>query len=269
MRPSRSFLIPPAPRTRQNAQRPPTPYPRRIRGLHRKSSAPNWNDRQTRARCKTLHRFRLAIIASTSNGTTRPRRPPHPQPNTLKDFLYRSSLPWAKTKPSRITQVLEMIEAARSSSSPISAAARGFRNVQRPTRFYPSPPKLTFNKPNPRMLPTVVVGMPRSTWTKGRHSAVGLPNQMHPRFRRRPIAFRVLHSMHEQTMFSHVVGPPDPARHMIQIQILRSKHRPQYWHVFRSRSNMLYRVNFTSFLGNRSNNSRTITRGMRILNEIV
>src|SRR4030095_9644441 len=50
---------------------------------------------------------------------------------------------------------------------------------------------------------------------------------------------------------------------------LRSNSWRQYWQVFLSRSNTLCLVNFTSFFGSRSNTSNTITRGMRILNEIV
>src|SRR5205814_4810489 len=84
------------------------------------------------------------------------------------------------------------------------------------------------------------------------------------------LAFFVLHGTQEQTMFSHVVGPPR-SRGMTwsRFKSFRSKTCPQYWQVFLSRSKMLCRVNLTSFFGNRSNSSRTITRGTRIFHEIV
>src|SRR5205809_6718083 len=76
--------------------------------------------------------------------------------------------------------------------------------------------------------------------------------------------------MHEQTTFSHVVVPPrSRGTTWSRFKSLRSKVWPQYWQVFLSRSKTLWRVNFTSFFGNRSKSSRTITRGTRIFHEIV
>ena len=76
--------------------------------------------------------------------------------------------------------------------------------------------------------------------------------------------------MQAQTMFSHVVVPPR-SRGMTwsRLSSRRSKCFPQYWHILRSRSKMLCRVNLTSLCGSRSKNSSRITRGMRILNETV
>src|SRR6185436_18710321 len=83
-------------------------------------------------------------------------------------------------------------------------------------------------------------------------------------------AFFVLHSIQEQTMFSQVVGPPrSRGITWSRFRSLRSQVLPQYWHVFLSRSKMLCRVNFTSFLGRRSKRRRTMTRGTRIFHEIV
>src|SRR5581483_186643 len=107
--------------------------------------------------------------------------------------------------------------------------------------------------------------------TNGRHfGRLGLRIKCNPASCGVRLAFCVLHSMQEQTMFSHVVGPPR-SRGMTwsRFKSFRSKCLPQYWQVFLSRSKMLWRVNFTSFFGNRSNTKSTITRGMRILNEIV
>src|SRR2546423_11656188 len=64
------------------------------------------------------------------------------------------------------------------------------------------------------------------------------------------LALSVLHSMHEQTIFSQVVGPPrSRGTTWSRLRSFRSHVVPQYWHVFLSRSKMLWRVNFTSFLG--------------------
>src|SRR3954466_4508786 len=84
------------------------------------------------------------------------------------------------------------------------------------------------------------------------------------------LALCVLHGIHEQTIFSHVVGPPR-SRGMTwsRFKSLRSKTWPQYWHMFLSRSKMLCRVNLTSFFGNRSNITSRITRGTRMRKEMV
>ena len=80
----------------------------------------------------------------------------------------------------------------------------------------------------------------------------------------------VLHSMQEQTMFSHVVGPPR-SRGMTwsRFKSLRSKTSPQYWQVFLSRSKMLCRVNLTSFFGSRSYINSRMMRGTRMRKEMV
>ena len=71
-------------------------------------------------------------------------------------------------------------------------------------------------------------------------------------------------------MFSHVVGPPRSRGTMwSRFNSLRSKTFPQYWQVFLSRSKILCRVNLTSFFGRRSYTPSKITRGSRILNEMV
>src|SRR5881398_3429758 len=81
---------------------------------------------------------------------------------------------------------------------------------------------------------------------------------------------RVLHGMHEQTTFSHVVVPPrSRGTTWSKFKSFRSKRLPQYWQVFLSRSKTLWRVNFTSFFGKRSKSRSTITRGTRIFHEIV
>src|SRR5438094_659752 len=84
------------------------------------------------------------------------------------------------------------------------------------------------------------------------------------------LAFFVLHSTHEHTMFSQLVGPPrSRGITWSRFRSLRSKTLPQYWQVFLSRSKMLCRVNLTSFFGRRSKSRRTMTRGIRILKETV
>jgi len=66
----------------------------------------------------------------------------------------------------------------------------------------------------------------------------------------RRLPLRVLQGMQEQTIFSHVVVPPrSRGNTWSRFRSRRSNTRPQYWHVFRSRSKMLFRVNFTSLRG--------------------
>ena len=78
------------------------------------------------------------------------------------------------------------------------------------------------------------------------------------------LPLRVLHRMHEQTTFSHVVSPPlSRGRTWSRLRSLRSNNRPQYWQTLPSRSKMLCRVNLTSFFGSRSKSISTITRGTR------
>src|SRR5664280_167314 len=107
--------------------------------------------------------------------------------------------------------------------------------------------------------------------TNGRHfGRLGLRIKCMPASCGVRLALSVLHSMHEHTMFSQTVGPPrSRGVTWSRFRSLRSKLLPQYWHVFLSRSKMLCRVNFTSFLGTRSNTTSRITRGIRILNEMV
>src|SRR5476649_1062323 len=106
--------------------------------------------------------------------------------------------------------------------------------------------------------------------TKGRHlGRLGLRMRCRPASCGVRLALRVLHSMQEQTMFSHEVGPPR-SRGMTwsRFKSLRSKTSPQYWQVFLSRSKMLCRVNFTSFFGIRSYMSSRMTRGTRMRKEM-
>src|SRR5882762_2647899 len=107
--------------------------------------------------------------------------------------------------------------------------------------------------------------------TNGRHlGRLGLRTRFMPASLGVRLDLRVLQVMQEQTMFSHVVGPPR-SRGMTwsRFKSVRSKTSPQYWQVFLSRSKTLCRVNFTSFFGSRSKSSSTITRGTRIFHEIV
>jgi len=108
-------------------------------------------------------------------------------------------------------------------------------------------------------------------WTNGRHfGRLGLRIKLMCASRGSRLPLRVLHGIHEQTTFSQVVVPPRSRGTMwSRLRSLRSKSSPQYWQVFLSRSKTLCRVNFTSFFGSRSNTSSTITRGIRILNEMV
>src|SRR4029453_15550243 len=114
-------------------------------------------------------------------------------------------------------------------------------------------------------------GAEKVTWTNGRHfGRFGFRIRLMCASRGSRLPLRVLQAMHEQTTFSHVVVPPRcGGRTCSRFSSLRSKVSPQYWQVFLSRSNTLCRVNFTSFFGSRSKTRSTITRGMRILNEIV
>src|SRR5262245_49692941 len=88
-------------------------------------------------------------------------------------------------------------------------------------------------------------------WTNGRHfGRFGLRIKCMPASCGVRFAFSVLHSMHEHTIFSHVVGPPrSRGSTWSRFRSFRSHVLPQYWHVFLSRSKMLCRVNLTSFLG--------------------
>src|SRR5882724_2654546 len=109
------------------------------------------------------------------------------------------------------------------------------------------------------------------TFTNGRHfGRLGFLMRCMPAWVGVRLALRVLHGMHAQTMFSHVVVPPWSRGTMwSRFNSRRSKCLPQYWHMLWSRSKILCRVNFTSLCGSRSKNSNMITRGMRILNETV
>src|SRR5271156_4251443 len=106
--------------------------------------------------------------------------------------------------------------------------------------------------------------------TKGRHlGRLGLRMRCRPASCGVRLALRVLHSMHEHTMFSQVVGPPrSRGTTWSRFKSLRSKTSPQYWQVFLSRSKILCRVNFTSFFGIRSYMNNRMMRGTRMRKEM-
>src|SRR5471032_1742974 len=106
--------------------------------------------------------------------------------------------------------------------------------------------------------------------TNGRHfGRLGLRTRCRPASCGVRLAFCVLHSMQEQTMFSQVVGPPrSRGVTWSRFKSFRSNTSPQYWQVFLSRSKMLCRVNLTSFFGIRSYMSSRMTRGTRMRNEM-
>ena len=112
---------------------------------------------------------------------------------------------------------------------------------------------------------------PKLTCTKGRHfGRLGLRTSRRLASAGVRLALRVLHGMHEHTMFSQVVGPPRSLGiTWSRFRSRRSNTFPQYWQVFWSRSKRLCRVNLTSFLGNRSKPISRITRGTRMRKDTV
>ena len=91
-----------------------------------------------------------------------------------------------------------------------------------------------------------------------------LTDQAHSSFQRRPVGLpRVTRNAGTHDVFPGGPDRPIPRDHVVEVQVLALKHRPQNWQVFLSRSKMLCRVNLTSFFGRRSNTIRRITRGTR------
>jgi hypothetical protein len=121
------------------------------------------------------------------------------------------------------------------------------------------------------VLPEIVLGRSKrdlNKWPPLR--PLRFADQAHVRFTRKPVAFA---RIARNTRANHVFPsrrPAPVARHdVIQIKVTPIEEFAAVLAGVLVRSNTLCRVNFTSFFGSRSNTSSTITRGIRILNEMV
>ena len=122
------------------------------------------------------------------------------------------------------------------------------------------------------MLPEIVLGRSKrdlNKWPPLR--PLGFADQAHVRFTRKPVAFaRIARNTRANHVFPSRRTAPVAWHDVIQIKLapIEAVGRSTGKCSCRARTRCGC-VNFTSFFGSRSNTSSTITRGMRILNEIV